>query len=90
MNKRYKGKRVMLIHMEGEPQMKNGIFGTIAHEDDVNQIHVQWDNGSCLAIQPTHDFYKILTDKELRKIKLNKIDNKMGIPVFLADDEAKK
>ncbi len=64
----------MLIHMEGELQMKKGLFGTIDKEDDSNQIHVKWDNGSHLAIQPTRDFYKILTDKEIRKMKLKKIN----------------
>jgi len=73
MNKRHKGKRVMLIHMEGESQMSKGLFGTIDHEDDAGQIHVRWDNGSCLALQPERDFYRMLTDKEIRKQKLDKI-----------------
>ena len=64
----------MLIEMSGEPQMKSGLLGTIMFEDDINQIHVNWDNGSTLALDRHRDKYKILTDKEVRKIKLDKLN----------------
>jgi len=74
MNNRYKGKIVMLIEMFGETQMKSGLFGTIQYEDDRHQIHVNWDNGSFLALIPEKDKYKILTEKEIRKLKLNNLN----------------
>lgn len=76
MNKRYKDRRVLLIEMIGEPHMKSGLLGTIQHEDDAKQIHVNWDNGSHLALIPEQDKYKILTDKDIRKMKLNEISNR--------------
>jgi hypothetical protein len=75
MNERYKGKRVMLTEMVDEPHMTSGIFGTIQHEDDANQIHVKWDNGSVLALIPIADSYQILSDKDIRKMKIDTLDN---------------
>lgn len=59
--------------MSGEPDMKEGLMGVIQHEDDAHQIHVNWDNGRFLALIPGLDTYKILTDSELRKCKLEKL-----------------
>ena len=36
------GIKVRLIHMEGEPQMAEGLEGTIDYVDDAPQIHVNW------------------------------------------------
>jgi len=74
MNKKHKGKKIMLIHMEGESSMPFDLLGTIQDEDDAGQIHVNWDNGSHLALIPGIDEYKILTEKETRKLKLDKIN----------------
>jgi hypothetical protein len=35
-------------------------MGTIKFVDGIGQIHVQWDNGSTLALQPTNDRYQII------------------------------
>lgn len=54
------GKRVVLVEMKGEPQMENGMKGVISHVDDINQYHVNWDNGSKLALIPDEDDFMIL------------------------------
>ena len=45
-----KGTRIKLIRMDGEPQMKLGLIGTVNHVDDIGQVHMNWDNGSSLAL----------------------------------------
>ena len=56
-----KDKRVKLIHMN-DPYTKliSGDEGTIKFIDGIGQIHVQWDNGSTLALIPGEDQYEIL------------------------------
>jgi hypothetical protein len=71
----HKGKKVQLIEMIGEPQMKNSLIGTIQNVDDSGQFHVNWNNGRTLALIPDKDKYTILTEKEIRKMKLNKLNN---------------
>lgn len=44
------GTKIRLIYMEGEPQMKPGITGTVDMVDDIGQIHMKWENGSSLAL----------------------------------------
>lgn len=54
------GTRVRLKTMAGEEQMPQGLYGTVFHIDDIGQIHVEWDNGSTLALEPGVDqFSKI-------------------------------
>jgi hypothetical protein len=67
MKDRHKGKRVQLINMIDEPQMEKGLLGTIQFEDDIDQIHVVWDNGTILALIADVDEYIILTEKKLEK-----------------------
>lgn len=59
MDESLKGKRVMLIHMEDTQAPPPGTHGTIKGTDDIGQIHVNWDNGSRLAISPHDDKYQI-------------------------------
>ncbi len=54
------GIKVRLIHMEGEPQMAEGLKGTIDYVDDAPQIHVNWGNGSSLALIPEVDKFEIV------------------------------
>ena len=63
------GRRVRLIHMEGEnpERMFSGLEGTINHIDDIGQIHVDWDNGSSLALNEDVDEFVILETTELSK-----------------------
>ena len=60
------GKRVKLIQMEGEDpnKMFNGLEGTITHIDDIGQIHVDWDNGSSLALNEDVDIFEIIEQPE--------------------------
>ena len=53
-----KGTKITLICMEGEPQMKNGLTGTVEFVDDIGQIHVSWSNGSSLALNVDVDEFK--------------------------------
>jgi len=70
MKEKYqKGMKVELISMNGEEQMTKGLNGTVSMVDDIGQIHVDWENGSTLALTKGDKFKK--TDME------NKIDMKM-------------
>jgi hypothetical protein len=53
-------KRVRLIKMEDTQAPPPNTMGTIKFIDGIGQIHVQWDNGSTLALQPENDQYQIL------------------------------
>lgn len=60
LRKRYpKGTRVCLDHMEGESRMTLGLKGNVEYVDDAGQLHVQWENGSSLALIPgANQFHK--------------------------------
>lgn len=56
--KRYpEGTRVKCIRMSGETSVKSGDLGTLKFVDDAGQIHVNWDNGSSLALIPGEDTF---------------------------------
>ena len=59
MDESLKGKRVKLIKMDDPQAPPSGTHGTIKGTDGIGQIHVKWDNGSTLAIQPENDEYQI-------------------------------
>lgn len=59
MDEKLKGKRVKLIKMNDPQAPPSGTHGTIKCTDGIGQIHVNWDNGSTLAIQPVDDEYLI-------------------------------
>ena len=59
MDERLKGIRVMIIKMDDSQAPPPGTHGTIKGVDGIGQIHVDWDNGSTLAISPTDDQYQI-------------------------------
>lgn len=52
------GVRVKLENMEGE-NLPSGLEGTIAFVDDIGQIHVNWDNGSTLALDAEIDSFSL-------------------------------
>lgn len=54
------GVRVRLTSMYGEPQMPEGLEGTVDYVDDVGQIHMSWKNGSTLALNKGVDKFEIL------------------------------
>lgn len=53
------GSHVKLIEMKGEPQMPYGLKGTVMSIDDIGQLHVNWENGSTLALTEEDSFSKI-------------------------------
>ena len=54
-----KGKRVTCINMSDKNGVPPQTQGTIKYTDDIGQIHVNWDNGSQLALVPDEDKYTI-------------------------------
>ena len=54
------GTKIRLIHMEGEPQMKPGIVGTVDMVDDIGQIHMHWETGSSLALNVGVDEFEVI------------------------------
>lgn len=54
------GTKVKLIEMVGELQMPTGLIGTVVFVDDYPQIHVRWENGSGLALDPEADKFQII------------------------------
>ena len=60
MRKRYPpGTEVTLNSMEGESHMPPGLKGKVDMVDDAGQIHVNWENGSSLALVPVVDSFHI-------------------------------
>jgi hypothetical protein len=49
------GVRIRLISMLREPQMPEGLKGTVSGVDDAGQILTHWENGSSLALVPEID-----------------------------------
>lgn len=58
-----KGTKVRLIKMTGENHMPQGLTGTVTYVDDIMQIHVNWENGSTLALQPNKDCFEIYKEE---------------------------
>ena len=51
LRKRYpEGCRVKLIQMDDIQAPSAGTCGTVSYVDDIGSIHVNWDNGSTLAV----------------------------------------
>ena len=48
--KYHSGVSVRLISTEREPNMPEGLTGKVDFVDDTGQIHINWDNGSSLAL----------------------------------------
>lgn len=59
-NPKLTGKTIVLIKMEDPQAPPPNTRGVIQSIDGIGQIHVKWDNGSTLAIQPQNDQYQIL------------------------------
>lgn len=56
-----KGTIVCLGLMEGEAGMPQGLKGTVALVDDIGQIHVNWENGSSLALDTEADSFRVVS-----------------------------
>ena len=59
-NPKLTGKTIILIKMDDPQAPPPKTRGIIKHIDGIGQIHVAWENGSNLAIQPQNDQYQIL------------------------------
>ena len=44
-----KGTPIRLYNMAGETSVPPGSKGIVDYVDDIGQIHMKWENGSCLA-----------------------------------------
>ena len=51
------GDAIELIEMVGE-KLPSGLKGRVTLVDDIGQIHVDWDNGSTLALIPGLDIFR--------------------------------
>lgn len=67
MQKQYpEGTRLVLNSMNDPyAPVPPGTRGTVDFVDDAGQIHMKWDNGRKLAIVPSEDDFRKLTDEEL-------------------------
>ena len=64
------GTRVCLHEMVGEPQMIDGLIGTVQCVDDRGSIHVKWDNGSTLPLlqeDDVKDLFEIIHDEQMEQ-----------------------
>ena len=59
-NQELKGKKIRMILMNDPNPIPHGVTGIITHVDDIGQIHVNWDNGSKLAVIPDVDKFEII------------------------------
>jgi len=58
-----KGTPIRLYSMEGEQSVPPGSRGVVDHVDDIGQIHMKWENGSCLALNIEVDRFDIITQR---------------------------
>lgn len=70
------GDTVILEEMVGE-NLPYGLKGIIRKVDDIGQIHINWENGSSLAIDPKIDKFEIIPkqEKELIQKEENNINS---------------
>jgi hypothetical protein len=54
------GRKVIIEFMDDEQAVPEGTIGVIQKVDDLGQIHVNWANGSTLAIVPEKDKFRLL------------------------------
>lgn len=60
LKKIYKnGDRVVCDFMDDPSPVPSGTEGTVTCVDSIGQIHVNWDNGSTLALTEIDKFHKI-------------------------------
>ena len=59
------GTRIILKNMKGETQMPPGLTGEVAFVDDLGSVHVNWSNGSSLALIPEEDEFEIIREQQM-------------------------
>lgn len=83
-----KGTPIRLYSMEGEQTVPLGSRGVVDHVDDIGQIHMKWENGSCLALNVEEDRFDIITQQDElceKKVQefIDKINEILGKTDFL-------
>lgn len=67
------GTRVLLLNMDDPHHpVPSGTRGTIDHIDDQCNLHMHWDNGRTLALDPEADSFRKLTAEELEQEQIAK------------------
>ena len=56
------GTRVVLDYMDDVQAPPSGTKGTVTSVDDIGQVHVDWENGSSLALNTNLDTFHVLID----------------------------
>ena len=62
------GTEIELIYMDDTQAPPPGTRGTVTHVDGIGQVHVNWENGSTLALVPGVDCCIKLEKEEEREI----------------------
>ncbi len=63
------GDTVILEEMVGE-NLPNGLKGVIKKVDDIGQIHIAWENGSSLAIDPKIDKFEVIQKEKIEEVAI--------------------
>ena len=64
------GTTIELIRMDGESHMYEGLKGEVTGVDDIGQIHMKWENGSSLALNPEIDAFSKVEPADKIKVLL--------------------
>ncbi|TDP56394.1 DUF3846 domain-containing protein [Aminicella lysinilytica] len=64
------GMTIVLEEMKGEKTMPDGLRGTVKFVDDVGQIHMNWENGSSLALNIEEDKFFTMEEKKMISVIL--------------------
>lgn len=55
------GTKIQLISMRDEKYpVLPGTVGEVTHIDDAGSVHMKWQNGSCLALIPEVDSFRVV------------------------------
>jgi hypothetical protein len=73
------GTRLYLSYMSDKyAPVPPGTRGTVEYVDDMDNIHMRWDNNRSLALVPDEDSFRKLTDEELAEEELAKCEEESG------------
>ena len=59
------GTPIRLFQMVGESSLPFGTTGKVKRVDDIGQIHVAWETGSSLALDPAVDAFEVIAQEEI-------------------------
>lgn len=63
------GDTIIFEEMVGE-NLPNGLKGVIKKVDDIGQIHIAWENGSSLAIDPKIDKFEVIQKEKIEEVAI--------------------